>query len=107
MKIYIVTEAQYDHGYAYVGSITQRMHSYAQAHATFDAAYNALRELADERIYEAYEGHDERDRLTDDAMADTFGDYKSCDVTPNEADIGWSWENAGRAYVWRIIEEEV
>ena len=101
MKVYIVTEAFYrmDCG--------EWPEAYAEAHRSLDAAYHALRELADERIYEAYEGADDRDELTDDAIVDTFGSRKLRGVTKTKARDGWKWINGDRLYVWRIIESEV
>lgn len=105
-KIYILIEARYAIGCAQ--SEAESLSSYAEAFSMRDAAIKAVRELADERIFEAFEGCDDRDARTDEAMADLFGPAKrSCDFTESETDTGWSWENADVAYVWRIIEDEV
>ena len=101
MKIYMVVEAH--HGNVFAPSTE----AYATAHTTRTDALNALRELADDRIYDAFAGEEGRDALADDAISDTFGDYKPCEITDAEMDFGWHWEGCGHAYVWRIITEEV
>ena len=105
MKVYIVCEVQYCIGCAM--SEAESLGVWAETYRTFVDAFNAAKERADEAIYIAYEGTDERDARTDEAMAELFGDAKPCDVTKEEASMGWSWGNCDHAYVWRIIESEV
>ena len=105
MKIYTLCEAQYCIGCAQ--SESESLGVWAEIFRTFDDAFHALKERADEAIYAAYEGADDRDGRTDAAMANLFADAKPCEVTKQEAETGWSWENCDYAYVWRIIESEV
>lgn len=92
-KLYLVAEASV-HNALYEDAAPS---CYADAYRTREEAMNALRDLVDERIYKAFEGHDERDERTDAEVAEVF-----------KKDTGeWVWNGCDCAYRWRILETEV
>lgn len=97
MKVYIVNEAQYCKNCAQ--SEIESLGAWATASATRDGALLDLRNVIDERIYEAFEGLDETER-------DERTDSERDEVLARGGDK-YSWENADYAYLWRIVEAEV
>ncbi len=101
MNVFIVTEALYLRGENL--SPSECLYSYAEAYGTKEAALTALHELVDMRIYEANEGLDNRDIVTDEEVAKVFD---RPDEKRNWA-MGVKWENSDYAYKWCINESDV
>jgi hypothetical protein len=71
----------------------------AEVYPTKEAAMEALRELVDERVYETYEGDDDREHRTDEVVAE---------ILDGKEDVGeWEWSSSDGCFRWRIFESEI
>jgi len=91
MKVFIVTEAS-------VFGNTYNPECHAEAYLTRKDAFDVVRDLVDERIYESLEGEDNRDEKTDAEVEKVF----------SSGDVGkFSYAGYDCSFQWKIIETDL